>query len=121
MNYGGVIMVNTVVNEAGAIVISQTAIAQIAYKAVSECFGVVGMPAQNFTQFLRGEGANRGVEVKIKESGIHIMVQIQVLYGTKISEIAKNISDAVLYAVENTTGLTVDRLDIKISGIRVVE
>ena len=114
-------MVNTVVNEAGSIVISQTAIAQIVYKAVSECFGVVGMPAQNFTQFLRGEGANRGIEVKIKENGIHIMVQIQVLYGTKISEIAKNISDAVLYAVENTTGLKVDSLDIKISGIRVVE
>ena len=49
------------------------------------------------------------------------MVQIQVLYGTKISEIASNISDAVLYAVEHTTGLKVDSLDIKISGIRVVE
>lgn len=54
-------MVNTVVNEAGSVVISQTAIAQIAYKAVSECFGVVGMPAQNFTQFLRGESAGRKV------------------------------------------------------------
>ena len=114
------IMTNIIQNENGSIVISTTAIAQIAYKAVSECFGVVGMPAQNFAQFLKGE-ANRGVEVKIKDNGIHIMVQIQVLYGTKISEIASNISDAVLYAVENTTGLKVDSLDIKISGIRVVE
>jgi uncharacterized alkaline shock family protein YloU len=114
-------MVNTVVNEAGTVVISQTAIAQIAYKAVSECFGVIGMPAQNLTQFLRGEGANKGIEVKIKENGIHIMVQIQVLYGTKISEIAKNISDAVLYAVEYATGMRVESLEIKITGIRVVE
>lgn len=114
-------MVNTVVNEAGTVVISQTAIAQIAYKAVSECFGVVGMPAQNFSQFLMGEGATKGIEVKIKGDGIHIMVQIQVLYGTKISEIARNISDAVLYAVESSTGLKVESLDIKIAGIRVVE
>ncbi|HMM05113.1 MAG TPA: Asp23/Gls24 family envelope stress response protein [Clostridiales bacterium] len=114
-------MVNTVVNETGTVVISQTAIAQIAYKAVSECFGVIGMPAQNIAQFLRGEGANKGIEVKIKENGIHIMVQIQVLYGTKISEIAKNISDAVLYAVEYATGMRVETLEIKIAGIRVVD
>ncbi len=115
------IMVSTILNEKGTIMISQTAIAQIAYKAVSECFGVVGMPAQNFSQFLRGEGSTRGIEVKIKDNGIRIAARIQVLYGTKISEIAKNISDAVLYAVEHTTGLTVESLDIKISGIRVVE
>ena len=113
-------MTNTIQTENGSIVISTTAIAQITYKAVSECFGVVGMPAQNLAQFIKGEG-NRGVEVKIKDNGIHIMVQIQVLYGTKISEIANNISDAVLYAVENNTGLKIDSLDIKISGIRVVE
>lgn len=114
-------MVNTIVNEAGTIVISQTAIAQIAYKAVSECFGVLGMPAQNLTQFLRGEGGSKGIEVKIKENGIRIAVQIHVLYGTRIAEIANNISDAVIYAVEHATGLKVENLEIRIAGIRVVE
>ena len=63
----------------------------------------------------------RDIAMRIKENGIHIMVQIQVIYGTKISEIAKSISDAVLYSVESSTGLKVESLDIKISGIRVVE
>ncbi|MEG0874714.1 MAG: Asp23/Gls24 family envelope stress response protein [Clostridiales bacterium] len=114
-------MANTFVTENGVIVISTTAMAQLAYKAVSECFGVVGMPAKNLTQFVRGENGNKGVDVKIKDQGIHILVQIQVLYGTRISEVAKNVSEALLYAVEQGTGLTVDNLEIKITGIRVVD
>ena len=105
----------------GEVVVDTDVIAKYAGAVAVECFGVVGMPAQNFSQFLRGEGSTRGIEVKIKDDGIRIAARIQVLYGTKISEIAKNISDAVLYAVEHTTGLTVESLDIKISGIRVVE
>ena len=37
-------MSNTILTDAGAVVISTTAIAQLAYKAVSECFGVVECP-----------------------------------------------------------------------------
>lgn len=114
-------MSNTIVNENGIIVIGTAALAQLAYKAVSECFGVVGMPAKNLTQFVRGENANRGVDVKIKDNAIHILVQIQVLYGTKISEVAKNVSEAVMYAVEQATGMLIENLEIRITGIRVVD
>ena len=114
-------MANTFVTENGVIVISTTAMAQLAYKAVSECFGVVGMPAKNLTQFVRGESGNKGVEVRIKDQNVNILIQIQVLYGTKISEVARNVSEAILYAVEQATGIIVDNLESKITGIRVVD
>ena len=114
-------MSNTVMTDFGAVVISTTAIAQLAYKAVSECFGVVGMPAKNFAQFVRGESGNKGVEVKVKDNAINILVQIHVLYGTKISEVAKNVSEAVHYAVEQATGLAIGHLEIRITGIRVMD
>lgn len=114
-------MANTIVTENGIIVISTAAMAQLAYKAVSECFGVVGMPAKNFTQFILGESGNKGVDVRIKDQNVNILIQIQVLYGTKISEVARNVSEAVIYAVEQATGITVNNLEIKITGIRVVD
>ena len=79
------------------------------------------MPAKNFAQFVRGESGNKGVEVKVKDNAINILVQIHVLYGTKISEVAKNVSEAVHYAVEQATGMTIDRLEIRITGIRVMD
>ncbi len=114
-------MGNVIETDKGKIYIAPEAIAQLAYKAVSECFGVVGMQAKNFAQYLRGESGNKGIEVKIKDDALYLTIQIQVGYGTKISEVAKNVSEAVSYAVEQATGLKINHLDIKIAGIRVLD
>jgi len=114
-------MGNVIVNEKGKIYIAPEAIAQLAYRAVSECFGVVGMQAKNFAQYFRGEGGNKGIEVKIKEDALYLTIQIQVGYGTKISEVAKNVSEAVHYTIRQYTGIKIDHLDIKIAGIRVLD
>ena len=110
-------MGNTVQTDFGKIVVSSEAIAQLAYKAASECFGVVGLSSKNLTQLLTGE--NRGVEVRVKDTGIHIKIQISVIYGTKISEIAKNISDSVHYSLKQNAGVSVEQLEVKIAGIKV--
>lgn len=114
-------MGNVIDNEKGRIIIAQEAIAQLAYRAVSECFGVVGMHAKNLAQYLLGEGGNKGIEVKVRDDGLYITVQIQVGYGTKISEVAKNVSEAVIYTVRQYTGLHIANVEIKIAGIRVLD
>ena len=108
-------------NDFGTIKISHTVVNQIVYKAVSECFGVVGMPALNMTQFIMGDSSSKGIDVKIDEDGASITLRIHVLYGTKLREIAKNIAEAVTYNLEYSAGLKVKNLDIKITGIRVVD
>ena len=105
----------------GNIKISHTVVNQIVYKAVSECFGVVGMPALNMTQFIMGDNSSRGIEVKIEEDGVYITLSIHVMYGTNLPEITKNIADAVTYNLDYAVNLKVKSLDIKITGIRVVE
>ena len=40
-------------------------------------------------------------------------------YGIKISVVAKNIIDRVKFNVENLTGMTVDKINVHVQGIRV--
>lgn len=103
----------------GTVTITGEALAQLAYKAASECFGVVGLSAKNLSQLLTGE--NRGIKVTIKDHGVLIQIQIFVLYGTKISEIARNISEGVRYSIEQYTGMKVEQVEIKIAGIKVAD
>lgn len=112
-------MGNTILLPLGTVTISAEALAQLAYKAASESFGVVGLSAKNLSQLFTGE--NRGIDVKIRESGVYIRIQIFVLYGTKISEIAKNISDGVRYSIEQYTGMMVEHVEVKIAGIKVAD
>ena len=114
-------MKTTEINDLGAIKVSHTAVNQVVYKAVSECFGVLGMPPLNMTQFLKFDSSSRGLEVKIDEDGAAITLRIDVLYGTKLQEIARNITDAVTYSLDYAMGLKVKSLDIKITGIVIVE
>ncbi|MEW6725299.1 MAG: Asp23/Gls24 family envelope stress response protein [Bacillota bacterium] len=111
------------VNRWGRISISDEVIATVAGVAATECYGIVGMASRKLkdgiAELLRRENLSRGVEVNVEGDEVGVSLYIIVGYGTRISEVAKNVTEQVKYSVESMTGLRVSRVNILVQGVKV--
>lgn len=107
----------------GRIEVSRHVVATIAGHAASGCYGVVAMAARGLrdglAERLGRDKIDRGVDVEVREDGIAVSVYVIVEYGTRVSEVAHNLSNAVRYSVERTLGLPVVEVNINVQGIHV--
>lgn len=65
------------------------------------------------------ENLSRGVKVTTHGNEVTIDLFIIVEYGISIAAVAQNIIDTVKYNVEKLTGVTVNKVNIKVEGVRV--
>ncbi len=109
----------------GKIEISQRAIASIAGTAALQSYGVVGMAAarlkDGLAEVLRREHLERGVIVRFRDGQIIIDLYVIIEYGTRVSEVGRNIADGVKYAVEKAIGMPVARVNVNVQGLRISE
>lgn len=114
---------NTRVLPDGKIEVAPRAIATITARAVTQCYGVVGMAPRNLregvAQVLRREDMHKGIEVQVQNDAIEITLYVIVEYGTRIAEVARNVQEQVRYAVERALGMPVTRVNVRIQGLRV--
>jgi uncharacterized alkaline shock family protein YloU len=107
----------------GRIEVSRRVVATIAGHAAAGCYGVVGMAARGLrdglAERLHRDSVHRGVEVEVREDGIAIALYVIVEFGTRVSEVANNLTSAVRYAVERTLGLPVVEVSVNVQGIHV--
>ena len=104
----------------GIITIDTDVIAMYAGTVAVECFGIVGMAAVNMkdglVHLLKKESLTRGIQVSISEDN-HIIVA----YGVSISAVTDNLIGNVKYKVEEFSGMPVDKINIYIEGVRVID
>ena len=109
----------------GDILIDGEVLAQYAGSAAVECFGVVGMASVNMkdglVKLLKRESISHGVNVTIEGNKIWIDLHIIVAYGVSISAVAENLISNVKYKVEEFTGLEVEKINVLVEGVRVVD
>ncbi len=109
----------------GKIEVSQRAIASIAADAALRSYGVVGMASarlkDGLAEMLRREHLERGVAVRQKEGQILIDLYVIIEYGTRVSEVGRNIGQSVKFAVEKAVGLPVAHVTVNVQGLRVSE
>ena len=106
----------------GGIHISPNAVATIAYHAVRESYGVVGLAPKNLADGLVRSitrEPSRGVTVQYNGEDIDIEVHIIVEYGTRINSVAKSVANTVRFHVERSLGLRVNRIDVHVAGLRI--
>lgn len=112
-----------VVTELGRIHVSEDVIATMAGIATTECYGIVGMASSRLqdgiSDLLGRENLARGVLVQVESDWVEIDLYIVVGYGTRISEIGRNVTDKVRYVVESFTGLKVRGVHIHVQGVKV--
>jgi len=106
----------------GGIHISPNAVATIAYHAVRESYGVVGLAPKNLADgIVRSitREPSRGVTVQYNGEDIDIEVHIIVEYGTRINSVARSVSNTVRFHVEKALGLRVNKIDVHVAGLRI--
>ena len=109
----------------GIITINPEVIAKYAGSVAVECFGVVGMAAVNMkdglVKLLKRESLTHGIQIEISdENSLTLNFHVIVAYGVNILSVSDNLMNNVKYKVEEFTGMTVDKINIFVEGVRVI-
>ena len=112
-------------NKLGEILINPEVISIYAGMTAVECFGIVGMAAismkDGLVKLLKKESLTHGINVTIEDNRISLDFHVIVAYGISISAVADNLIENVKYKVEEFTGMTVDKINIYVEGVRVID
>ena len=73
-------------------------------------------------KLLKKESLTHGIQVEISEDNkITLNFHVIVSYGVSISAVTDNLISNGKYKVEEFTGMTVDKINIYIEGVRVID
>ena len=108
-------------DELGNIHISEEVLAGIAAAAALEVEGVSGLAANlgsDIAELLGGKkNLSKGVHITVEEESVRVDVSILIKYGYTIIDVAKEVQNAVFSAIENTSGLTVECVNVHVLGV----
>ena len=109
----------------GNISIDNKAIAQYAGSVAMECFGVVGMAGINMrdglVKLLKLDSMTRGINVMVRNNKLVINFHIIVAYGVSILAVSNNLISNVKYKVEEFTGIEIEKINIFVEGVKVID
>lgn len=110
----------------GNIMIDNEVIAQYAGSVAVECFGIVGMASMNmkdgFVKLLKRDSITHGIRVVIgADNRLILDFHVIVSYGVSILTVADNLVSSVRYKVEEFTGLEIEKINIYVEGVRVID
>lgn len=109
----------------GNIVIDNEVIAQYAGTVAVECFGIVGMAwismKEGFVRLLKMDSITKGISVSIKNNKLTLEFHVIVAYGVSIIAVADNLISNVKYKVEEFTGIEIEKINIFVEGVRVID
>lgn len=110
----------------GLIDIDNNVIATVVGGAATDNYGVVGMASKNqirdnVNDILKKDNYSRGVVVTQQDNDVAIEVNIIVSYGTKISEVCKNVQSKVKYNLESMLGISASSVNVVVQGVRVLD
>ena len=109
-------------DEMGNIHISEDVMAVIAAAAAAlEVEGVGSLAANlgtDLAELLGGKkNLAKGVHITVEEESVRVDVAVLIKYGHTIPAVAREVQEAVYSAIENTSGLTVECVNVQVSGI----
>ena len=109
----------------GNISIDNESIAQYAGSVAMECFGVVGMAGINMrdglVKLLKLDSMTRGINVMVRNNKLVINFHIIVAYGVSILAVSNNLISNVKYKVEEFTGIEIEKINIFVEGVKVID
>ena len=113
-------------NSLGTVFIDSEVVATYAGSVAVECFGIVGMAAVNvkdgLVKLLKKDYLHHGITVRIyDEDKITLDFHVIVSYGVSISTVSDNLISTVKYKVEEFTGMKVEKINIFMEGVRVID
>ena len=112
-------------NQLGTILIDTDVIAKYAGSVAIECFGIVGMAAVNvkdgLVKLLKKESLAHGINVTVNDNKITLDFHVIMVYGVSVRAVSDNLIENVKYKVEKFTGVEVEKVNIFVEGVRVID
>ena len=109
----------------GNITIDNEVIAQYAGSVAMEGFGIVGMAGINvkdgLVKLLKMDSMTRGINVSINNNKLTLNFHVIIAYGVSILAVSDNLISNVKYKVEEFTGIEVEKINIFVEGVRVID
>ena len=107
----------------GNITIDKEVIAQYAGTVATECFGIVGMgiTVKDVVKLLRKDNLSKGITVTINNNKLTLDFHVIVSYGVSILAVSDNLIDNVKYKVEAFTGMEIEKINIFVECVRVID
>ncbi len=109
----------------GNLIIDVDVVAQYAGTVAVECFGIVGMAAVSMSdgiaKMLKKENLTRGINVEMNGGKLVLDFHVIVSYGVNIRAVASNLVNNVKYKVEEFTGFEIDKINVYVEGVRVID
>ena len=109
-------------NNIGKIRIADDVVASIAGIAAIEVKGVSKLTG-NISKELVGKLGKRnlanGVKIMIAEGGVNVDISLELEYGNNIKKVSEEVQSKVKQSIENMTGLTVNVVNVVVSGIKL--
>ena len=68
--------------------------------------------------FSKDQAIDTGIKVTGNTDNVNVEIHIIVVYGMNINAIAASITEKVRYAVKENTGITVNKVVVKVDGIK---
>ncbi|MBE5928584.1 MAG: Asp23/Gls24 family envelope stress response protein [Lachnospiraceae bacterium] len=109
-------------DDIGEVLISSEVVASIAGLAALEAEGVqstIGSMANELAGKLGVRNFGKGVKAVIENDEVNVDMNINMKYGYNILKTSSQVQDKVKQAVESMTGLTVNNVNIYISGVAI--
>ena len=106
-------------DELGNIHISEEVLAVIAAAAAMEVEGSLAANlGSDIAELLGGKkNLSKGIHIAVEEESIRVDVSLLIKYGYTIIDVAKEVQNAVYSAIENTSGLTVECVNVHVLGV----
>ncbi len=109
----------------GNITIDKEVIGQYAGSVAVECFGIVGMAGVNvkdgLVKLLKMDSMTRGIVVSMVNNKLRLDFHVIVAYGVSIMAVSENLISNVKYKVEEFTGIEIEKINIFVEGVRVID
>ena len=112
-------------NALGVVSIEPEVVSTYAGSVAVECFGIVGMAAVNvkdgLVKLLKRDYLHHGISVNISDNKITLDFHVIISYGVNIETVADNLITTVKYKVESFTGMQIEKINIFVEGVRVID
>ena len=116
----------TLQNHVGKISISPNYFTELIGNTVTKCFGVISMNVTGMKETLKAampkakkDARRRGVRVRFLKDKLLIDLHISLMYGVNMNAVIRSIINKVGYTVEQSTGITVEKVNVYADSIRV--
>ena len=106
--------------ELGSVNISEEVLAAIAGASAMEVEGVGALGSglgSDVAAMVNRKALSKGVHLTVEEDAVSVDIAVMVKYGYVVPDVAKAVQDAVYSSIENTSGLSVESVNVHVAGV----